>query len=273
MKLKHTVDNLDGLDEAFHPLYTEKDGKFVLTGVEGVKTQADVDAVRRSLEKERADHKATKEKFRPFEAHADDHEAVLSKLDRFDELEAASKGKIDDGKINEMVETRLKAKTAPLEREVKKLKDDNATLLTENGELKAADKRRIVRDNIREAGLKTKMRESAIEDAMLLGERVLDIDETGKVVTRDGVGVTPGVDAEVWLTEMQPKRTHWWPESVGGGGKGSGGGGGGGTNPFTAEGWNTTDQGRLFRENPQKAEQLAKSAGTTIGGPKPAPRK
>lgn len=273
MKLKYTVDSLDGLDEKFHGLYTEKDGKFILTGVEGMKTQADVDAVRKSLEKERNEHKATKEKYRPFEGYVDDAETVIGKLDRFDELEAAAKGKLDDGKLNEMVEARLKTARAPLDRELKKLADANGLLAKENEQLKAGERRRLIHDAVREQAKKSGMVDSAVEDALYLAERVMDVDGEGNVVTKDGTGVTPGVDAAVWLTDMQPKRPHWWPESKGGGAKGSGGSQGFSNNPFTAESWNATEQGRLFRENPQRAEQMAKAAGTTVGGPKPAPRK
>ena len=47
--LKSNIDNLDGVDEKFHSLYTEKDGKFVLTGVE----IEDVAGLKGSLKKER----------------------------------------------------------------------------------------------------------------------------------------------------------------------------------------------------------------------------
>lgn len=272
IKLKTTLENLDDLPEAFHDLYTEKGDSFVLTGIEGMKTQSDVDAVRRSLEKERTDHKTTKERYRPFESFADDAEAILSKLDRFDELEAAAAGKLDDDKINEMVESRMKSKTAPLERQLQQVTKERDDLLNENGELKEADKRRVIRDKIRESAVKSKMLEPALEDALLLGERVFDLDETGNVVTRDNVGVTPGVDPDVWLSEMQPKRAHWWPQSQGGGARGSGGGGSYADNPFSFENWNRTKQAQLYKADPKKAEQYAQAAGTTVNGGKPAPR-
>lgn len=107
----------------------------------------------------------------------------------------------------------------------------------------------------------------------MLAERVFEVDDEGNVTTKDGVGVTPGIAADVWLTEMQDKRPHWWPQSQGGGAGGSGGGGAGGKNPFSAEGWNLTEQGRLVRENPEKADQMAKAAGTTVGGGRPAAKK
>ncbi len=273
-KLKVAVDSLDGLDEKYHDLYTEKDGKYVLSGVEGMKTDADIQAVRRSLDKERADHKATKEKYRPFEGYVDNADEVLAKLDKYGELEAAASGKLDETKINGLVEARVKSQLAPKDRELKKFADEVNLLKQENEQLKAAERKRLIHDAVREAAKKSGIIDSATEDALYLAERVMDVDSEGNVVTKDGVGVTPGVDPTVWLTDMQPKRPHWWPESKGAGGKGSGGSGGSGANnPFSAEGWNLTAQGQMVRENPQRAEQMAKAAGTTVGGPRPAARK
>lgn len=36
------------------------------------------------------------------------------------------------------------------------------------------------------------------------------------------------------------------------------------TNPFAKEQWNLTEQGKLFKENPEQARALAKAAGITI---------
>lgn len=251
-------------------LFSQQGSKWVLTGINGVKTQADVDRLQESLRKEREDHKAAKTALAAFNGLSADE--VLEKLDRIAELEAAAGGKLDETKINEIVEARIKAKIAPIERERDKLK---AEVLERDGrvaELTAKEKTRIIHDHIRKAAGSSKMRETAIEDALMLGERILDVDESGNVSTKDNVGVTPGLSAEVWLTELQDKRPHWWPESSGAGAKG-GNGGGGGTNPFSAEHWNMTEQGRVYKENPAKAEQLARSAGTKVGGPRPAMKK
>lgn len=43
-------------------------------------------------------------------------------------------------------------------------------------------------------------------------------------------------------------------------------------NPFSADNWNVTEQGRIAKNDPTKAERLAKAAGTTLGGPHPARR-
>lgn len=271
MALKALVDSLDGIDSHFHELYTERNGKFELTGVEGFKTQADVDRINAALTKERNDHKDTKNKFAPFANF--DPEDVRSKLDRFEELELAAAGKLDENKINSIVEARLKQKVAPVERE----RDLYRTQLTEKdtllGQFQSERLQRTIFDKVRDAATSAKVLPEAMEDALMLAERVFEVSEDGRVVTKDNVGVTPGIEASVWFTELQTKKPHWWGPSVGGGGRGSNTPGGGNTNPFTSEHWNLTEQGKLVTTNRARAEQLAKSAGTSIGGPRPPARK
>lgn len=268
--LNTSYNNEDEIPSEYLPLFSQQGDKWILTGVAGLKTDADILRLQESLRKERDDHKATKAKLSGFNGLS--AEEVQAKLDRIEELEAAAAGKIDETKLNEMVEARIRTRTAPLERKINLLEQDVKTKEEALAESTKKDKTRTIHDQIRKAAKAAKLRESAIEDALVLGERILDVDENNNVVTRDNVGVTPGVSPEVWLTEQQQTRPHWWPESVGAGA--SGGNGKGGTvNPFTFENWNMTEQGRLVRENRSKAEQMAKAAGTTIGGFKPAARK
>lgn len=271
MSLKAILESLDNVPEHFHELYTEKNGRWELTGIEGVKTQADVDRLQSALSKERNDHKVTRERYAVLGERNPDE--ILTILDRIPELEAAAAGKIDDEKLNEMVEGRIKTKLAPVERE-------KAGLLAKVTELTGAveqyqlrERTRSIHDEVRRAATASKVLPEALEDALMLAERVFEVDEDGRVVAKDGVGCTPGVDPAVWLTELQSKRPHWWGPSHGGGAQGNNRGGAGGSNPWSAESWNMTEQGRILMENRARAEQLAKSAGTTIGGPRPAPRK
>jgi hypothetical protein len=201
---------------------------------------------------------------------------VIALLDRVPELEAAAQGKLDDAKITDLVEKRIGSKTAPLERKIAELIKNG----TEKDELikafKVKEDTRTLHDSIREAVAKSSgFQGAALEDALLFGERHLTINEEGKVVTKEGVGVTPGVDAVVWLTEMQQRKPHWWGETKGGGatGSGKGGGGGGGENPFSREHWNVTKQGQMLRENKTRAEQMARAAGTVVGGGMPLAKK
>lgn len=269
MAIKAIVDKLDDVPEQYRDLYTEKNGKFELTGVEGFKTQADIDRVQSGLVKERNEHKETKTRLSAWGDRKPDE--VIAILDRVPELEAAAAGKIDENKINTMVETRISGKLAPVQRQVQ-------TLTTQLGERDAIivgfqqkERTRAIHDDVRGAISKTQgFQGSAAEDALMLAERVFEVNEEGKVVTKDGVGVTPGIDATVWLTEMQQKRPHWWGPTQGGGAGGSGGRpNGGGKNPWSHDGWNMTEQAKVYRENPQRAEQMATSAGTKLGGMRP----
>lgn len=271
MGLKTAVDKIDEVDEKYRDLYTEKDGKFLLTGVDGMKTQEDINKLQGALVKERNDHKQARDKLSAWGDHKPDE--VLAQLDRIPELEAAAAGKLDETKINGIVETRVRQKLAPVERE----RDQLRTQLGEKDKtiegFTKKERTRAIHDAVRTAASSAKVRPEAMDDALMLAERVFDVDDNGSVVTKDNVGVTPGVQPSVWLTELQSKRPHWWGESVSGGAPGNRSGSGTGNNPFTHEHWNLTEQGRILKENRSKAEQLAKSAGTTIGGQRPAPKK
>lgn len=274
MALKAIVDTLEGLDEHVAGLYTQRGDKFELSveipGIEGIKTFTDFSRLNEALRKERADHKTIKDRFTPLGDRK--VEDILSILDRVPELEAAAaNNKVDEAKIESIVSARLVAKLSPVERELQTAREGIAQ---RDDKLQAYEQRELQRtigDAVRTATSKLKVVDSAVEDVTLLAERIFTIDESGKVVAKDNVGCTPGIAPEVWLTEMQAKRPHWWGPSGGGGAPGNGGrpGGGGAGNPWSADGWNMTEQGRIYSENSARADQLARSAGTTVGGPRP----
>lgn len=261
----------DDIPEAFRDLYTEKDGKWHLTGVNGMKTQADVDTVKEALRKEREDHGETKKKLKPWGDL--DPDETLATLDRVKELEAAAGDKLDEEKLNEMVEARLAQKTGPLEREINKLKEENATLTGERDQLQGDMKRRDMNEAVRSAAVEAKVHQSAIPDIEIVAANMLEFDEDGKLITKDGLnGMTPGIDVKGFFQEMQKSRPHWWPESVGGGARGGGGPGGfSGPNPWSHDKWNMTEQGKIVREQGREvADRMAQQAGTTVGGTRPA---
>jgi hypothetical protein len=271
LKLKLTYPSQEDIPEAFRDLYTESDGTFKLTGIDGLVTNDDLAAAKRNTEAEREAHKKTKARMRHFVDMSDDQlTEATAKLDRFDELEAAAGGKLDDDKINDMVEKRINSRTAPLERQIAALTGERDEARTESQELKKEKTTRSIQDEVRVAATKLKLLPEAIDDAFMLADRVFEVNEEGAAVTKDNVGVTPGIGAEVWLTDLKDKRPHWWPTSSGGGATPGGGGVGGGNNPWGAKTWNLTAQGQQFRADPAKATQLAQAAGTTIGGARPA---
>lgn len=278
MSLQAIHENIDDIPEVYRDLYTEKSGKFELTGIAGVKTQADFDRVNGALTKERNDHGAAKQALEPWTGLGLTIEELQEKLDRMPELEAAAAGKLDDAAIQEVVDRRvegtLKSREAPLQRQVSALEKENATLKEANATLVGESNTRKIHDSLRATDDWKKMVPEAHEDALFLAERVFEIrEDDGAVVTKDGVGVTPGVEAGVWLQDMQEKRPHWWPVSQGGGAQGGGRGGasmGGASNPWSNEGWNVTKQMEVVKTKGREyAGQMASAAGTTLTAGKP----
>ena len=269
MTLEAIYEKQEDIPVGFESLYTEKNGKWELTGVKGIRTEADVTRVQNALTKERADHKKAKEALSAFGDLKPDE--VLAKLDKISELEELAKGKVDDTKIDELVEKRIKSRIAPIEREKQTLSQKVTELTSEVEKFKVTQVRQTIQESVRQAATKAKILPEAIEDALVLAERVFVLDETGRVQVKDESGFTAGVDPEVWFTEIQAKRPHWWGTSQGAGSRP--GGGASGSNPFTRENWNLTEQGRLVRVDRAKAEQMAKAAGTTIGGGVPPAKK
>lgn len=268
--LELQYDDMNSVPEAFRGLFTEQDGKAVLTGVNGLKTQADIDQVKEALRKEREDHGKAKAALKPWGDLKPDE--VLSQLDRIKELEAAAGGKLDENKLNELVEGRLSQKTGPLERSIKTLTEERDALAQERDGLLGQITTRDRNDAVRGVATESKAHSTAVPDIEMAASVMLEKNDEGKWVTKSGIdGLTPGLDVKGWMKEMQKLRPHWWPESVGGGaGGGSGGGGFGGTNPWSADGWNMTEQGKVIQSQGRDvADRMAKAAGTTVGGPRP----
>ncbi len=272
MALKAIYEKQDDIPEEYRSLFTERGGKWELTGIEGIKTQADIDRVQVGLTKERDDHKVTKDKLALWGDL--DHAETQAKLDKIPELEAAAEGSIDEEKMGGLVDARLATLRAPLDREIKTLKEANETQATSITGFEAKDTKRTIHDAVRKQAGTMKVLDVAIEDALLYAEGVMEIRaDDGAVVTRENAGVAAGLNPEQWLTERQTTSPHWWAPSQGGGAGGGGDGGAGmGNNPFTDKHWNLTEQGNIFSEKGvERATQLAIQAGTTVGGPRPAP--
>src|ERR1039458_8330945 len=117
--LKTVYATQEEIPAGYEALYTERNGKWELTGVSGVKTQADIDRVQAALVKERTDHKAVKALLAPFEGL--DAEVIHLQATELEEtkaqLDAIKKdGTIDDTKLEPIITARLKQITAPMDR-------------------------------------------------------------------------------------------------------------------------------------------------------------
>ncbi len=283
--LKTVYATAEEIPAGYEALYTERNGQWELTGVTGVKTQADIDRIQGALVKERNDHKATKTALAPFEGL--DPEVIVAQAHELEETKAQldaikADGTIDEAKLEPIIAARVAQRIAPVEREknalVRKLDDANKALVAKDGEVTGL-KTTIVTGNveraIRDAATSEKVLPTALDDAVMRGSRIFEVTDDNRIITRDGVaGVTPGLSPKEWLNDQKEKAPHWWPASVGSGsgplGQRPGGGYAGANNPWSKEGWSITKQGALVKAlGEAKAAEVAAQAGCKIGDTKP----
>jgi hypothetical protein len=264
MELELVYDSQESIPEGFDALYTEKDGKWSLTGVKGLKTNDDVRRLQSSLEKERKDHKVTKTKLEKFKSIEDMNiDELQEQLARIPELEAAAEGKIDKTKMDQLVEQRVNAKLQPVEREKAEIQKKLDDALKSNDELSGSLVKRDINDEVRKAAVDAKITSSAVDDVLLLAGTVFERDESGAILAKE-----TGLSAKDWIASLKETRPHWWPQAEGAGARG--GGGPIGDNPWSAKNWDVTKQGAVVREKGlDYAKKLAANAGSEVGAVRP----
>lgn len=267
MGLKAIEENLDAVDSKYHDLYEERQGKFYIKQIDGLKTDADVERVQTALTNEKKEHKTAKEALAKLGTVKP--EEVAGKLTRLAELETVVASGADEAKVKALVDQGVLKETAKLNAQIDTLKSERDTLATENGTYKAKSRQRTIADEVTSIiGSTTGFRKHATEDALLLAESVLVVDDSGDVVVKDG-HANAGLDAKGWFKTIAEKRPHWFEESQSGNARSPNGKPGSG-NPWSHANWNVTEQGRVYNENKDRAAALAKAAGTSVGGGRPA---
>lgn len=254
VELQYEYASAEEIPAEFATLYAEQGGKYVLAKVKGV---APADSVRRlesALAKERNDHRQVKQQI---SALGRPVEEVLADLDRIPELEAAASGKGNPEDIEKMVKARL----APLERQLQTVITERDTVKQEIEGYRTRETKAKIKDAVIAAASGAKLRPSAIEDAVTYAQLQMTVDENGNVVTKDGAGVTPYLTPADWLNEILPKRPHWVEGSAGGGSSGPGAGGHHGEDPYSHDGWNISKQMNLWKTNQSLAKRLAEKNG------------
>lgn len=265
MALKAVYDTAEDVPESLKEHYPEKDGKFHFVGVEGYKPASEIESVQKALNAERGVSKKHKESLASWEAkfQGKSVDEVFALVERIPVLEAESQGKIDQKKMDSIVDQTVKNRIAPLDAEIKKLNSLVAERDQAIQKYEAANKRRTIHDAVRALAAKEGFQEQAYASAdgalMMLAERHLTVNEIGQVVVADdNMSYTPGLGVADALTAMKNHHPYLLKASLGGGAQG-GGAGGVGSNPFKS---NDLDaRGRFMNQNPDKWEALMKQAG------------
>ena len=271
-KLNVILESLDELPESIDPrtLFTEKNGKFELTGIEGVKSTADIERLQVALRKERDDHKKARERASLLgDMSPEDFQA---KLDELEELRAQEPGTGRPSKeaIDKLVQVEIAKLSRPGQKIVEAAQSRVRDLEMQLGTLMGEKRTRTLQDMIRTATTGEKgvpIRPEAMEDVELYFQRVMDFGDDGLPATREGVGVESGLSPRELLLAIQTggNRPHWFKESQGAGAGSKSGPSGmpGGVNPFADETWNATEASKIARDNPALAKRLISTAKAT----------
>src|ERR1043165_10178163 len=123
MTLKAVYDSADAIPEALKEFYPEKDGKFQFVGLEGYKPASEVEGVQKGLNAEGGVSKKFKDSLSAWESKFTGKtlDEVAALVDRIPLLEAESKGKVDQPKIDSIVDQTVRNRTAPLDAKIKEL--------------------------------------------------------------------------------------------------------------------------------------------------------
>jgi hypothetical protein len=267
MKLKRVYDTKDEIPKEYLALYEERDGKFHLKiEFEGLAPKEKVDEFRDNnvkLTKELEDLKkqygdVTPERLKQIQKEAQDAKDAARKK----EEEAA----IKEGKIDQVLASRTSEMKTGYEKQIAEL---NEQVRKGSAELE----RIIVERGIAEAAAKKKVLPTAVEDVIMRGKMVWKLKDgvpqpfeikEGKEELRygkDGKVLT----FETWLDSLATSAPHLFEASAGSGASGKGGGAtGAAANPWKKETFNLTQQGVIFRNNPEQARKLAAEAGAKI---------
>jgi hypothetical protein len=259
--LKAVLENLDSVDAAFHDLYAEKDGKFILQ-IDGIRDHPDTVALRNALDrvrKEKSDVKVELDGVKtrlvglPEEFDAAAYDALKAQAD-------AAGDKTPDERIarnNEAWQAKLDAQLA-------KSRDSDAALKKENLELRAGRERDAIDRNLAAAMaeanidpahretltpyLRTKGKIKVVEEGGV--QTVLVDSDMGEVPLSKFVSDWAGSDAgKPYVRKPTGLDTNGSDQRRIDG------------NPFSAQNWNKTEQGRMLKTDRGKAERFAKAAG------------
>jgi hypothetical protein len=259
MALKYKLNSKAEVPAEHAAFYTERDGAFFLD-VEGAVEKAKLDEFRNNnvaLAKERDELKQRFDGIDPDEARA-----VLAdkqKLEQEKQLKA--------GEVDKVVETRVKAIKADLEKQV-------TSLTAERDSLNARLTTIQIDQGVITAATKRGLRPTAIADITARARAVFKLvngtpaafEADGKSVRYGRDGLTP-MTLEEWVDTQVSEAPHLFESNAGGGASSNASGGGAGArlnqlqkNPFKRETWNLTEQMRLLKSDPQLAARLKAAA-------------
>lgn len=267
--LKTIVDTLDGIEEQYHGLYEEKDGKYILQ-LEGVDSHPAVLALKNGHANSKRERDQAKRELAEAKAKLagvpEDFDA--DEWSRLKSEEEARQSDPEGKDVRKQLDQQRESLIRQHESKVAALKKAHETALAE-AKAEMASLETDLRGALVDDGLTKALVKAGVKPTLLkAAKRMFDADV--EVVVEDGVrlarmksdlgGNTIDEFVSNWAQSDDAK--DFIAPPTGGDERGSTRGRvATSDNPFGKGGWNKTAQGQLFRSNKVKAEQLAKSAG------------
>jgi hypothetical protein len=256
MALKFKFDSKADIPAELTAHYVERDGAWFLDA-EGAADKAKLDEFRNSNV---ALLKQIDEQKKRFEGI--DPDEVRKLADEKRRLEEQQQ--IKAGEVEKVVETRVKAAKTDFDKQLGLVSAERDAL---NTRLVAIQ---IDQGVVAEA-TKRGLRATAMQDITARARNIFKlVNGVPTAFEADGATVRVGKDGvkpmtiEEWVDAQVSEAPHLFESNAGGGAAGNGSGGAANRsvkNPFRKEAWNLTEQMRLQRTDPQRAQQLRAAAG------------
>lgn len=267
MELELVYNAAADIPKGFEALYTEKDGKFHLSGVKGLSAlqalPASVARLETSLKAEREAHKKTKAEGGDTGTRIAELEAQLAEAQAA--VEAGGKP-IDQTKLAELADKRSGPKIAAAERAQKAAEAKAAEVQGLLDQALGRERTSKIVGALGEAAAKAGLPADAQNLIKGYLGTSFEVGEDGSIRTKEGGLLPVGLDAVAAVNETKTMFPSIWPTSQGGGAKGGGFAPGGGPNPYKKDTWNVTEQMKLSDAD---AQRLAQAAGVDWKNPKP----
>lgn len=188
---------------------------------------------------------------------------LMQRINADEETRLMSEGKLDEvlAKRTERMKADFGSQLGSRDKRIQELEQEKKSM--------AEQLDRIIIDGaVREVAVKSEgFRKSAIDDAVIRGRSMFVRDEHGNPVARDANGDLimskdgkSALGPAEWLDSMKEIADHWWESSTGGGTQPGRAGGERTKNPWKKDSFNLTEQGRIFKENPDLAARLQNEA-------------
>lgn len=133
---------------------------------------------------------------------------------------------IKEGKINELIDRKTSQMKSDHEAALQELQSSLEETSTKAETFETLYKTKMIEDGLREAALKAKVRNEAIDDIILRGSREFSLAQDGTIESRDADGkLKKTLDDKVltpynWIEGLKKTSPHYWPDSQGVGARG-----------------------------------------------------